>query len=93
MTTRSKRASSCGILLPFLLHLVSPDGTLAQGDRQHIAWSYSGIAAAAAAAATPAVTGVDAVSLLSTSVDAVAGGATSVDAVAILSTSVDAVKP
>lgn len=41
MTTRSKRASSCGILLPFLLHPVLPDGTIGQGDRQHIAWSYS----------------------------------------------------
>lgn len=45
MNTRSKRASSAGILLPFLLHPVAPDGTIDAGDRQHIAWNYSGIAA------------------------------------------------
>lgn len=41
MTTRSKRASSCGLLLSFLLHPVLPDATISEGDRQHIAWSYS----------------------------------------------------
>lgn len=46
---RSKRASSVGILLPFVLAPPLPDGTIAQADRQHIAWSYSGILATAAA--------------------------------------------
>ena len=41
--TRSKRASSVGILLPFVLAPPLPDGTISQGDRQHAAWSYSGI--------------------------------------------------
>jgi hypothetical protein len=45
MNTRSKRASACGMLLPFLLHPPLPDGTIDLGDKQHIAWSYSGIAA------------------------------------------------
>ena len=49
--TRSKRASSVGILIPSTLAPVLPDGTIAQADRQHVAFSYSGIAAA-----VPAVT-------------------------------------
>ncbi len=48
LDTRSKRASSVGIALPFILAPVLPDGTIAQGDRQHTAWSYSGILATAA---------------------------------------------
>lgn len=48
--TRSKRASAVGLHLPFVAVPVLPDGTLAQGDRQHIAFSYSGIAAATDAA-------------------------------------------
>ena len=51
--SRSKRASAAGILLPWLLVPVLPDGTLDQGDRQHIAWSYSGIAAAGPAQTAP----------------------------------------
>jgi hypothetical protein len=47
LDSRSKRASSVGILLVSVLSPVLPDGTIAQGDRQHVAWSYSGIAAAA----------------------------------------------
>jgi hypothetical protein len=47
LDSRSKRASSVGILLPFVLAPVLPDGTIDQGDRQHIALSYSGINAAA----------------------------------------------
>lgn len=47
LDSRSKRASSVQILVPSLVAPVLPDGTLAQGDRQHIAWSYSGIAAQA----------------------------------------------
>lgn len=45
LDTRSKRASSVAILLPFLASPVLPDATLSQGDRQHIAFSYSGILA------------------------------------------------
>jgi hypothetical protein len=50
LDTRSKRASSVGILLPFVLAPVLPDGTIDQGDRQHTALSYSGILATAAVA-------------------------------------------
>ena len=46
LDTRSKRASSAGIALAFVLAPPLPDGTLTQGDRQHIAVSYSGILAA-----------------------------------------------
>lgn len=45
LDTRSKRASSVGIALAFVLAPPLPDGTLSQGDRQHIAVSYSGILA------------------------------------------------
>ena len=48
LDTRSKRASSVQVLLPFLAAPVLPDGTLSQGDRQHIAWAYSGILASGA---------------------------------------------
>ena len=41
--TRSKRASATQVLTPWFLAPVLPDGTLDQGDRQHIAWCYSGI--------------------------------------------------
>lgn len=45
MNTRSKRASSVAIVLGFcVLAPVAPDGTLDASDRQHMAWSYSGIA-------------------------------------------------
>lgn len=47
LDTRSKRASSVGILLPFVLAPVLPDATIDAVDRPHIAWSYSGITAAA----------------------------------------------
>jgi len=50
LNTRSKRASSIRLWMPFVLAPPLPDGTLGQGDRQHIAWTYSGILAAAAAA-------------------------------------------
>jgi len=46
LDSRSKRASSVNILLPVVLAPVLPDGAISQADRQHIAWSYSGIAAA-----------------------------------------------
>ena len=44
----AKRASSAGFLT--LEEHVIPDGTLDQGDRQTMAWSYGGILAAALAA-------------------------------------------
>lgn len=44
LDTRSKRASSVGIALSFVLAPPLPDGTISLGDRQHIAISYSGIA-------------------------------------------------
>jgi hypothetical protein len=47
LDTASKRTSSVGLLLGWLLAPPIPDGTLGAGDRQHVAWSYSGIAAAA----------------------------------------------
>lgn len=49
LDTASKRISSVG-LLNCILALPLPDGTLAQGDRQHIAGTYSGILATAASA-------------------------------------------
>ena len=50
LDTRSKRASSVQILLPFLLAPILPDGALDQADRQHMAHSYSGILASGGAA-------------------------------------------
>lgn len=47
LDSRSKRASSAQIVAPWMLTPVLPDGTISQGDRQHIAFSYSGILAAA----------------------------------------------
>ena len=41
LDTRSKRASSVGVLQPWLHAPVLPDGTLDVGDRQHMAWSYA----------------------------------------------------
>lgn len=49
LDTRSKRASSVNFLKPFQLALVLPDGTIAQGDRQHTVYAYAGILATAAA--------------------------------------------
>ena len=49
MDTRSKRASAVGIMSPFVLAPALPDATIDQGDRQHVAWAYSGILAAAPA--------------------------------------------
>jgi hypothetical protein len=47
LDTTSKRRSSVQVLAPWLLAPPAPDGALAQADRQHIAWSYSGILAGA----------------------------------------------
>jgi hypothetical protein len=45
LDSRSKRASSVGLLLRPILALPLPDGTLSQGDRQHIAANYAGVLA------------------------------------------------
>ena len=50
LDTRSKRASSVGLWLAFVLAPPLPDATIAAGDRQHAALSYSGILATAGAA-------------------------------------------
>lgn len=55
LDTRSKRASSVQIFLPFVLSPVLPDGTINQGDRQHTAMSYSGIAASGG---SPSISGL-----------------------------------
>ena len=47
LDTRSKRASSVGIMLFSIAAPVLPDGAFSQGDREHIAVSYSGLAATA----------------------------------------------
>ena len=51
LDTRSKRASSWGTLRPYIITPPLPDGTIGQGDRQHIAYTYSGISASAASEA------------------------------------------
>jgi len=43
LDSQSKRASSVGILEPWILSPALPDGAITQTDRQHIAWCYSGI--------------------------------------------------
>jgi hypothetical protein len=62
LDTRDKRASSIGLGLAALLVLPAP-GTLDQPDRQHVAFSYRGVAAS-----TP-ITGAAAVIALSGSYD------------------------
>ena len=52
LDTTSKRRSSVQILMPFDIAPPDPDGVLNQGDRQHIAKTYSGIAASGAAVST-----------------------------------------
>lgn len=49
----SKRRSSIQILAPYNLAPPEPTGDIDQADRQHIAWTYSGILAAGAAAGQP----------------------------------------
>lgn len=46
LDTRSKRVSSVRIGKPWMVAVVIPDGNLQQDDRQHQAWTYSGILAA-----------------------------------------------
>ena len=53
LDSRSKRASSVGILLVSILAPPLPDGDIStQADKQHVAWSYSGINAETATVAT-----------------------------------------
>jgi hypothetical protein len=50
LDTPSKRRSSVGVLASWLLAPPSPTdtaGVIDQADREHIAWTYSGILAAA----------------------------------------------
>lgn len=56
LDTRSKRASSVGLLLAFVLAAPLADGTFSQGDRQHLAATYSGIEAAGSEAAVESAT-------------------------------------
>lgn len=51
LDTRSKRASSVQLLVPSLVAPPLPDNSISQADRQHIAWTYSGISSVAAAGA------------------------------------------
>lgn len=52
MDTRSKRASALGIAAAWVLTLPLSDGTVGQPDRQHVAFCYAGIAAAASSEVT-----------------------------------------
>jgi hypothetical protein len=45
--TRNKRASVIGIAAVLAAVLPAPDATVAQADRQHVAYCYSGIEASA----------------------------------------------
>lgn len=50
--TAAKRSSSLDHEEPWQWGAPLPDGTIGQGDRQHSIWSYSGILAGAASAAS-----------------------------------------
>lgn len=41
LDSRSKRASSVQVLMPFVLAPVQPDGAIGAADRQHIVWMYA----------------------------------------------------
>jgi hypothetical protein len=45
LDTRSKRASSVNFEKSYAASMVLPDGTIGALDRQHSAWSYSGVLA------------------------------------------------
>lgn len=49
LDTRNKRESAIGIDFPWMHVYPNPDGTIGQPDRQHSAYKYSAIAAAAPA--------------------------------------------
>ena len=60
MDTRSKRSSAVLHGLPWRGQYPAPDSTIAQADRQHIAWLYAGVLAADPTAALSAgMTAVD----------------------------------
>ena len=48
LDTLAKRASAIGTYVPFLWNYPIPDGAVEQGDRQEIAYLYSGILSTAA---------------------------------------------
>lgn len=52
LDTTSKRRSSLQLMQPAFATPPSPDSTISQGDRQHIALMYSGILATGAASST-----------------------------------------
>jgi len=54
--TARKRASVAGVGKIWRGRAIIPDGTIDQGDRQQIAWSYSGILAGAVTAILRTVT-------------------------------------
>lgn len=43
--TRRKRASVVNVARPWTPPAIVPDGSFTQADRQHIGWSYAGLAA------------------------------------------------
>ncbi len=57
MDTAAKRASAVNISSPWRGILPFPDGVIGQGDRQTVAFMYSGILAGAAVAPTPVTPG------------------------------------
>lgn len=58
--TRDKRASALKVAMPWRSMLPLPDGAaLNQGDRQHVAFLYRGIAASAVTVATLVVLGAE----------------------------------
>ena len=54
--SREKKTSLLGYGLPFRVSLPYPDGTLDQGDRQHLIGLYAGILASSADSGAPAFT-------------------------------------
>jgi hypothetical protein len=77
--TAQKRASSATISAIWNGPSVIPDSSFDQADRQHIAWSYSGILAAAAAIGLVQVTISDAALGALTLADAALGAVTLTD--------------
>lgn len=54
LDTRNKRASALGLIAGLALVLPTADSSIAQADRQQVAFSYSGIAASTAAVSVSA---------------------------------------
>jgi hypothetical protein len=74
LDTTSKRRSSVQILSPYLLAPLLVDSTIGQGDRQHIAWTYSGIFSTGAVIGTAACNISEFVSAASGTHSGVGGG-------------------